>query len=97
MVGDTMKKTYREEEGKSQLIHRLNRISGQISGIKKMIEDDRYCEDILIQLSAVDKAVQSLSSVILERHMYSCIKKEMSSGNLEVVDEIMQLFRRFSS
>lgn len=92
-----MKKTYREEEGKSQLIHRLNRISGQISGIKKMIEDDRYCEDILTQLSAVDKAVQSLSSVILERHMYSCIKKEMSSGNLEVVDEIMQLFRRFSS
>lgn len=92
-----MKKTYREEEEKSQLIHRLNRISGQISGIKKMIEDDRYCEDILTQLSAVDKAVQSLSSVILERHMYSCIKKEMSSGNLEVVDEIMQLFRRFSS
>ena len=92
-----MKKTYREEEEKSQLIHRLNRISGQISGIKKMIEDDRYCEDILTQLSAVDKAVQSLSSIILERHMYSCIKKEVSSGNLEVVDEIMQLFRRFSS
>lgn len=97
MVGDNMKKTYREEEEKRQLIHRLNRISGQISGIKKMIDDDRYCGDILTQLSAVDKAVQSLSSVILERHMYSCIKKEVSSGNLEVVDEIMQLFRRFSS
>lgn len=97
MVGDNMKKTYREEEEKRQLIHRLNRISGQISGIKKMIDDDRYCGEILTQLSAVDKAVQSLSSVILERHMYSCIKKEVSSGNLEVVDEIMQLFRRFSS
>lgn len=97
MAGDNMKKTYREEEEKRQLIHRLNRISGQISGIKKMIDDDRYCGDILTQLSAVDKAVQSLSSVILERHMYSCIKKEVSSGNLEVVDEIMQLFRRFSS
>ena len=92
-----MKKTYREEEEKKQLIHRLNRISGQISGIKKMIDDDRYCGDILTQLSAVDKAVQSLSSVILERHMYSCIKKEVSNGNLEVVDEIIQLFRRFSS
>ena len=92
-----MKKTYHEEEEKKQLIHRLNRISGQISGIKKMIDDDRYCGDILTQLSAVDKAVQSLSSVILERHMYSCIKKEVSNGNLEVVDEIMQLFRRFSS
>ncbi len=92
-----MKKTYRDFEEKSQYIHRLNRISGQIDGIKKMIEDDRYCDDILTQLSAVEKAVKSLSSVILEKHMYSCIKKEISHGNLEVVDEMMQLFRRYSS
>lgn len=92
-----MKKTYRDFEEKSQYIHRLNRISGQIDGIKKMIEDDRYCDDILTQLSAVEKAVKSLSSVILEKHMYSCIKKEVSCGNLEIVDEMMQLFRRYSS
>lgn len=92
-----MKKTYRDFEEKSQYIHRLNRISGQIDGIKKMIEDDRYCDDILTQLSAIEKAVKSLSSVILEKHMYSCIKKEISHGNLEVVDEMMQLFRRYSS
>ena len=80
-----------------QLIHRLNRISGQVEGIKKMIEEDRYCDDLLTQLLAVDKAVKSLSSVILEKHMYSCIKKEVSEGNLEIVDEVMQLFRRYSS
>ena len=92
-----MRKTYRTEEEKKQLIHRLNRISGQVEGIKKMIEEDRYCDDLLTQLLAVDKAVKSLSSVILEKHMYSCIKKEVSEGKLEVVDEVMQLFRRYSS
>ena len=92
-----MRKTYRTEEEKKQLIHRLNRISDQVEGIKKMIEEDRYCDDLLTQLLAVDKAVKSLSSVILEKHMYSCIKKEVSEGNLEVVDEVMQLFRMYSS
>ena len=92
-----MKRTYRTEDEKKQLIHRLNRISGQVEGIKKMIEEDRYCDDVLTQLLAVDKAVKSLSSVILEKHMYSCIKKEVSEGNLEIVDEVMQLFRRYSS
>lgn len=89
-----MKKTYRTDEEKKKLIHRLNRISGQVNGVKKMIEEDRYCGDVLIQLSAVEKAVQSLSSVILERHMYSCIKKEVEDGNSEVLDEVMELFRR---
>ena len=92
-----MKRIYRTEDEKKQLIHRLNRISGQVEGIKKMIEEDRYCDDVLTQLLAVDKAVKSLSSVILEKHMYSCIKKEVSEGNLEVVDEVMHLFRRYSS
>ncbi len=89
-----MKKTYRTDEEKKRIIHRLNRISGQVNGVKKMIEEDRYCGDVLIQLSAVEKAVQSLSSVILERHMYSCIKKEVEDGNSEVLDEVMELFRR---
>lgn len=89
-----MKKTYRTDEEKKKLIHRLNRISGQVNGVKKMIEEDRYCGDVLIQLSAVEKAVQGLSSVILERHMYSCIKKKVEDGNSEVLDEVMELFRR---
>lgn len=92
-----MKKTVRTTDEKKKLINRLNRISGQIDGVKNMIEDDRYCGDILMQLSAIEKAVKSLSSVILERHMYSCITREVKDSNLEVVDEMMTLFRRFQS
>lgn len=92
-----MKETYREENEKKNLMHRLNRIAGQIDGIKKMIDEDRYCDDILIQLSAVEKAVKSLSTIILEKHLSSCIKAEVGHGNTEVVDEMITLFRRFSS
>lgn len=90
-----MKKTIRTDIEKQKLMNRLNRISGQVEGVKRMIDDNRYCGDVLIQLSAIEKAVKSLSSVILEKHMYSCIKKEVDMGNSEVVDEIMDLFRRF--
>ena len=82
---------------KNKINRLLKTARGQIDGILKMIEEDRYCDDVLTQLLAVDKAVKSLSSVILEKHMYSCIKKEVSEGNLEVVDEVMHLFRRYSS
>lgn len=92
-----MKKTMRSEEDKKILKNRLNRISGQIDGVKKMIDDNRYCDDVLTQLSAIEKAVKSLSSVILEKHMYSCIKNDVQRGNTEVVDELMKLFRRYQS
>lgn len=87
----------RSEEDKKILKNRLNRISGQIDGVKKMIDDNRYCDDVLTQLSAIEKAVKSLSSVILEKHMYSCIKNDVQRGNTEVVDELMKLFRRYQS
>lgn len=92
-----MKKTMRSEEDKKILKNRLNRISGQIDGVKKMIDDDRYCDDVLTQLSAIEKAVKSLSSVILEKHMYSCIRNDVQRGNTEIVDELMKLFRRYQS
>lgn len=87
----------RSEEDKKILKNRLNRIAGQIDGVKKMIDDNRYCDDVLTQLSAIEKAVKSLSSVILEKHMYSCIKNDVQRGNTEVVDELMKLFRRYQS
>lgn len=92
-----MKKTMRSEEDKRLLKNRLNRISGQIDGVKKMIDEDRYCDEVLTQLSAIEKAVKSLSSVILEKHMYSCIKNDVQKGNIEIVDELMKLFRRYQS
>ena len=86
-----------QHEHTKAVLNRIARASGHLNAIKKMIEEARYCDDLLTQLLAVDKAVKSLSSVILEKHMYSCIKKEVAEGNLEVVDEVMQLFRRYSS
>jgi len=85
----------RTEEEKKAIISRLNRIAGQINGIKKMIEEDRYCDDVLIQLSAVDKSVKSLAGVILDAHMHTCIVENIREGNTDVIDEIVELFRRF--
>ena len=63
------KKNQRSEEEKKRIICRLNRISGQINGIGKMIENDAYCNDVLIQLAAVKNSVKSLSTCILENHL----------------------------
>ena len=85
----------RSEEEKKRIVSRLNRIAGQINGIKKMIEDDRYCDDVLIQLAAADKSVKSLAGVILESHMHSCLIENIKEGNYAVVDEVVDLFKRF--
>jgi len=89
------KHTYRTADDKKKVISRLNRIEGQIKGVQRMIEEDRYCNDVLIQLAAVENAVKSLAGIILENHMYTCITEEFERGNLEVIDEVVQLFRRF--
>jgi len=89
------RKKMRSEEDKKKLNNRLNRIIGQLQGIKKMIDDDKYCGDILIQLAASDKALRSLSNVILEEHMHTCLVKSINSGETKEIDEILELFRRF--
>ncbi len=85
----------RTEEEKKEIITRINRITGQMNGIKEMISNDRYCDDVLIQLSAVDKSIKSLANLILDKHMHSCLIENIKNGNLEVIDEIVDLFKRF--
>ncbi len=85
----------RTDEEKRALEIRLNKIIGQLNGIKNMVAEDRYCDDILVQLSAVDKSVKSLSNLILDAHMHTCLVENIQSGNIEVVDEIVDLFKRF--
>ena len=60
-----------------------------------MIEEDRYCDDVLIQLSAIDKAIKGLANEILDEHMKSCVIENIQKGNYEVLDEIVTLFKRF--
>ena len=88
------KKTDRNDEEKKRLTKRLNIIEGQIRGIKQMIEDDRYCDDVLTQMLAVNKALESLENVILERHLERCIAKQIEEGKTEVTEEIMNLFKK---
>ena len=90
------KKTKRSPDDKKMIINRLNRISGQIGGITKMIENDAYCNDVLVQLSAVKNSVKSLSSLILENHLYSCVTRDLENGNLDTIDELISLFKRFN-
>lgn len=85
----------RTDEEKRALEIRLNKIIGQLNGIKNMIAEDRYCDDILVQLSAVDKSVRSLSNLILDTHMHTCLVENIQAGNLGVVDEVVELFKRF--
>ena len=90
------KKTKRSPEEKKLIINRLNRISGQINGINKMIENDAYCNDVLIQLSAVKNSIKSLSTHILENHLYTCVANDLENGNLDSIDELISLFKRFN-
>ena len=89
------RKTVRSEEEKRDLKNRLNRISGQIGGIGRMIDEDKYCDDVLIQLSAVHNAIKSLADKILERHMATCVVREIKSGNTEIISEVVNLIKRF--
>ncbi len=90
------KKTERNNDEKKQLINRINRISGQVNGIKKMIEDDDYCNDILIQIIAAEKSLKSLANIIFENHIYRCVSNDLEKGNMEVIDELTSLFKRFN-
>ena len=87
--------TKRTDEEKEKLIKRLNIIEGQVRGVKQMILDDRYCDDVLTQMLAVNKALESLENIILERHLQTCIKNKIEKGSTEEVSkEIMDLFKK---
>ncbi|MBO4989172.1 MAG: metal-sensing transcriptional repressor [Clostridia bacterium] len=89
------KKKLRSDEEKKMLLTRTRKIAGQMNGIARMIEEDRYCDDILIQLSAIDKSIKSLANVILENHMNTCLVENIQNGNTQIVGEIVDLFKRF--
>jgi DNA-binding FrmR family transcriptional regulator len=91
---DCCKKTIRNDEEKKQLLSRINRIDGQINGIKNMIENDEYCNNILIQIVAAEKSLKSLANLMFENHIYRCISDDIK--NEEVIDELTSLFKRFN-
>ena len=88
------KHTPRSEEAKKKLTNRLNRMIGQLGGIKKMIEEDRYCGDILMQVAAVESALQALGYVMLQDHMETCVVEEIQNGNTAIIDEAIELVKK---
>lgn len=88
---------HRTEDEKKKLIRRLNIISGQIGGLKQMIETDRYCDEVLIQISSVNKALKSLGNEILKNHLETCVVKDLKDDKLEVIDDVIDLFGRINS
>lgn len=86
---DGKKKTVRSEEDKKKLITRLNKIEGQIRGLKNMIENDGYCTDILIQVSAAKSAMESFSTEVLGNHIRGCVVRDLKEGKEEIIDELL--------
>ena len=89
-----MKKKERQEKEYKDLIHRLNRIEGQIRGIKGMVEEDRYCTDILIQVAAVNAALNSFNKVLLANHIRSCVVNDIKEGKEETIDELVETLQK---
>lgn len=84
----------RDEKEYKDLIHRLNRIEGQVRGVKKMVEENAYCPDILVQVSAINSALNSFSKVLLDNHINTCVIENIQNGNLEVVDELTNTLKK---
>ena len=86
--------TERSEEEKTKLIHRLNRIEGQIRGIRGMIERDAYCGDVLTQSAAVNAALNSFNKDLLERHIRSCVVRDIRAGSEGAAEELAGLVKK---
>ena len=88
------KKKERSPEEFKKLIHRLNRIEGQIRGIRNMLENDAYCPDILIQSAAVNAAVNAFNKELLASHIRSCVANDIRAGHDEVIDELVSTMQK---
>ena len=80
---------HRSDKEYKDLMNRLSRIEGQVRGIKGMLEKDAYCPEILVQVSAVNAALNSFNRVLLENHIKTCVTKDIQDGKEETVDELL--------
>ena len=90
------KNKYRSEDEKKDLTKRLKIIDGQVNGVIKMISEDRYCDDILIQLAAINKSIKSLGNKLLKTHLETCVVENIKNDHLEIIDEVIDLFGRLN-
>lgn len=90
----TPRTRHRTPEEYQDLINRLNRVEGQVRGIRGMVEKDAYCPDILFQASAVSKALDSFCKELLGQHIRTCVVDDLEAGHYEAVDELVRVIQR---
>lgn len=90
----SQRKKERTPEEYKKLIHRLNRIEGQIRGIRGMVENNAYCPDILVQSAAVNAAVNAFNKELLASHIRTCVADDIRNGNDDVIDELVATLQK---
>ena len=84
----------RSSEQLRQLQNRLKRMAGQLSGIGRMLEENRYCGDVLMQVAAVESALQAFGYLVLQEHLETCVASDIQAGKMEVIGQTMELIRK---
>lgn len=93
-MSEDIKCKCREEKEYKDLINRLSRIEGQVRGVRKMVENDRYCIDILTQVSAIQAALNSFNRVLLNNHIKTCVVDDVRNDRMETVDELCSTLQK---
>ncbi|WP_407944957.1 metal-sensitive transcriptional regulator [Paenibacillus cymbidii] len=83
------RRSHHSDKTKANLVSRLNRIEGQIRGVKGLIEKDTYCDDVLNQIAAIQSALNGVGKLLLENHMKSCVVERIQSGDRDVIEELL--------
>ena len=84
----------RDEKEIKQLTNRLHRMVGQLNGIENMLKENRYCGDILVQVAAVESALQAFGYIVLQEHLNTCVVEDVQNGNTEIMSEVMDLVKK---
>lgn len=86
--------TPRSQSQQKQLQNRLSRMIGQLNGISRMLEENRYCGDVLTQVAAVESALQSFGYIVLQDHLETCVEEEVRGGNTRIMEEVIDLVKK---
>ena len=87
-------KKIRGEKEKRDLMNRLKRIEGQVRGLQRMLDEDAYCPDILVQASAINSALNSFCRTLLTRHLRTCVTEDILAGREDTMDELMETLKK---
>ncbi len=90
------KSTHRDDPTVQDMLKRLNRLEGQIRGIKSMVEEDVYCDDILTQVAAVKSALDAFANQLFAQHVKTCVVRDLKAGKDDIIDELMVTVKRLS-